>query len=91
MCVAALQEAFEDFRLARIEEYFRSTELTPNPQRAYKRSLSRFGIWTKNAWHDIKPQGLDRYKQYLKDQSLSAASICQELAALKSFFQWLTI
>jgi hypothetical protein len=28
----------DDFRLARIEEYFRSTELTSNTQRAYKRS-----------------------------------------------------
>jgi integrase/recombinase XerD len=81
----------EDFRLAPIDEYFRSTELTPNTQRAYKRSLSRFLSWTKKAWHDIKPQDLDRYKQFLKEQNLCTATICQELAALKSFFGWLTI
>jgi integrase/recombinase XerD len=32
----------EDFRLARIEEYFRSTELTSNTHRDYKRALRRF-------------------------------------------------
>ena len=80
-----------DFRRTRIDEYFRSRELSANSQRAYRRAFARFSNWTDRAWHDIKHQDLDRYKEYLKSLELSAATICQELAALKSFFNWLTI
>ena len=82
---------FLDYRSARIDEYFRSRELSANSQRAYRRAFARFSNWTDKAWHDIKHQDLDRYKEYLKSLELSAATICQELAALKSFFNWLTI
>ena len=80
-----------DFRQLRIDEYFRSRELSANSQRAYRRAFARFSNWTDKAWHNIKHQDLDRYKEYLKSLELSAATICQELAALKSFFNWLTI
>jgi integrase/recombinase XerD len=81
----------EDFRLVRVDEYFRSMELSANSIRAYKRALNRFVAWTEKGWHLLKHQDLDRYKEYLKELKLSNASICQELAALKSFFNWLTI
>lgn len=81
----------EDFRLVRVNEYFRSMELSANSERAYRRSLSRFLGWTDKGWHILKHQDLDRYKEYLKELELSNATICQELAALKSFFNWLTI
>ncbi|MGL6344559.1 MAG: tyrosine-type recombinase/integrase, partial [Waterburya sp.] len=68
-----------------------SLELSANSERAYQRSLSRFLKWTDKGWHLLKHQDLDRYKEYLKELELSNATICQELAALKSFFNWLTI
>ncbi|MGL5075671.1 MAG: tyrosine-type recombinase/integrase, partial [Waterburya sp.] len=80
-----------DFREVRVDEYFRSLELSANSERAYQRSLSRFLKWTDKGWHLLKHQDLDRYKEYLKELELSNATICQELAALKSFFNWLTI
>lgn len=80
-----------DFREVRVDEYFRSMELSANSERAYRRSLSRFLKWTDKGWHLLKHQDLDRYKEYLKELELSNATICQELAALKSFFNWLTI
>lgn len=80
-----------DFRQVRVDEYFRSMELSANSIRAYRRSLFRFLKWTDKGWHLLKHQDLDRYKEYLKELELSNATICQELAALKSFFNWLTI
>ncbi len=80
-----------DYRNARVDEYFRSMELSANSQRAYRRALTRFTKWTDKTWHLLKHQDLDRYKEYLKELELSNATICQELAALKSFFNWLTI
>ncbi len=97
-----------DYRSARVDEYFRSMELSTNSIRAYKRALTQFTKWTdsgatprrrqaqgnahqEKAWHLLKHQDLDRYKAYLKELELSNAIICQELAALKSFFNWLTI
>ncbi len=80
-----------DYRNARVDEYFRSMELSVNSIRAYRRALTRFTQWTDKGWHLLKHQDLDRYKAYLKELELSNATICQELAALKSFFNWLTI
>ncbi|MDJ0692553.1 MAG: phage integrase N-terminal SAM-like domain-containing protein, partial [Xenococcaceae cyanobacterium MO_188.B32] len=80
-----------DYRTARVDEYFRSMELSTNSIRAYRRALTRFTKWTDKTWHHLKHQDLDRYKQHLKELELSNATICQELAALKSFFNWLTI
>ncbi|MDJ0592176.1 MAG: phage integrase N-terminal SAM-like domain-containing protein [Pleurocapsa sp. MO_226.B13] len=97
-----------DLRQVRVDEYFRSMELSTNSQRAYRRALTRFTKWTdsgatprrrqaqgnahqEKGWHLLKHQDLDRYKAYLKELELSNATICQELAALKSFFNWLTI
>ncbi len=80
-----------DYRNARVDEYFRSMELSDNSIRAYRRALTRFTKWTDKGWHLLKHQDLDRYKAYLKELELSNATICQELAALKSFFNWLTI
>ena len=89
--VKAKPQPVGDFRLVRVNEYFRSMELSANSIRAYKRSLSRLLDWTDKGWHILKHQDLDRYKEYLKELELSNATICQELAALKSFFNWLTI
>ena len=95
-----------DLRQVRVDEYFRSMELSTNSIRAYRRALTRFTKWTDGrheplnsiqgtrphkTWHLLKHQDLDRYKAYLKELELSNATICQELAALKSFFNWLTI
>ncbi len=77
-----------DLRQVRVDEYFRSMELSANSIRAYKRALTRFTQWTDKTWHLLKHQDLDRYKAYLKELELSNATICQELAALKSFFNW---
>ncbi|BAU67495.1 phage integrase (plasmid) [Stanieria sp. NIES-3757] len=84
-------EIITDFRATRVDEYFRSMELSANSIRAYRRALTRFLAWTDKTWHLLKHQDLDRYKAYLKELELSNATICQELAALKSFFNWLTI
>ena len=35
-----------DYRSARVDEYFRSMELSANSIRAYKRALTRFTKWT---------------------------------------------
>ncbi len=56
-----------DFREVRVDEYFRSMELSANSERAYQRSLSRFLKWTDKGWHLLKHQDLDRYKEYLKE------------------------
>ena len=38
-----------DFRRTRIDEYFRSRELSANSQRAYRRAFARFSNWTDRA------------------------------------------
>jgi len=53
-------------------------------------------LWTDKPWHDVTHRDLDRYKVYLQSSPSarggkpSTATINRALAALQSFFKWLT-
>jgi len=52
--------------------------------------LARFLSWTDCSFGEITPRHIAQYKAYLKEQGLAVASINRALAALKSFFKWLS-
>ncbi len=85
-----------DLRWARVEEFLRSRELAANTRKAYERELKRFLSWTPKGWQDITHRDLDRYKEYLRSTPTvrggkpTAATVNRALAALQSFFKWLT-
>lgn len=85
-----------DLRSVRVEEFFRARELAPNTRKAYGRELRRFMGWTDKHWQEVTHKDLDRYKEYLQTQPTAsggkptAATINRALAALQSFFKWLT-
>ncbi|HEY9845741.1 MAG TPA: site-specific integrase, partial [Candidatus Caenarcaniphilales bacterium] len=85
-----------DLRSIRVGEFFGSRELAANTRKAYERELQRFMLWTDKPWHDVTHRDLDRYKAYLQSSPSarggkpSAATINRALAALQSFFKWLT-
>lgn len=85
-----------DLRSARVEEFFRARELALNTRKAYEGELRRFLAWTEKSWHEVTHRDLDRYKEYLQTQPTArggkptAATVNRALAALQSFFKWLT-
>ncbi len=85
-----------DLRWARVEEFLRSRELAVNTRKAYERELKRFLSWTPKGWQDVTHRDLDRYKDYLRSTPTvrggrpTAATVNRALAALQSFFKWLT-
>ena len=86
-----------DLRWMRVEEFLRSREIRPNTRKAYERDLKQFMDWTDKGWHEITSRDLDRYKTYLKTEPnhrgtlRKSATINRSLAALQSFFKWLTV
>jgi len=85
-----------DLRWARVEEFLRSRELAANTRKAYERELKRFLSWTLKGWQDVTHRDLDRYKEELRSTPTirggrpTAATVNRALAALQSFFKWLT-
>jgi integrase/recombinase XerD len=85
-----------DLRWARVEEFLRSRELATNTRKAYERELKRFLSWIPKGWQDVSHRDLDRYKEYLRSTPTvrggqpTAATVNRALAALQSFFKWLT-
>ncbi len=77
-----------DLRLLRVEEFLKARALAPNTQKAYRRELERFLVWTDKPWNQISPRHVVRYKEGLQD-SLAESSVNRALSALKSFFGWL--
>ena len=67
-----------DYRSARVDEYFRSMELSTNSIRAYKRALTRFTKWTDSGATPRRPQAQGNAHQekgwhFLKHQDLVSA------------------
>ncbi len=75
-------------------------EVRPNTKRVYERQLRRFQRWLKGkTWEQVTDWDLTCYKNYLKEapnqqragESLSPATINQAIAAIQSFFKWLSV
>ena len=85
-----------DIRWPIVQEFLRSSNLSSNSQKLYKRELKRFLGWTQFRWSDLTLRHLGQYKAYLMElevgegKKLSKSSINSALTALKSFFKWLT-
>ena len=86
-----------DLRWLRVEEFLRSRELSANTRKAYTRDLYRWVEWTDKPWHTITHRDVDRFKQHLQQlrspqgKLLTPATVSRTLAALQSFFKWLTV
>lgn len=76
-----------DLRYVRVEEFLKARSLAANTQKAYRRELYRFLIWTDKPWSQITPRHITQYKEYLRS-SLTDSSVNRALSALKSFFDW---
>ena len=84
-----------DIRWVKVQEFLRSSNLSPNSRKLYERELRRFLIWTELHYHELRPRHFGHYKEYLMAfvktlalQPLSKSSINSALTALKSFFNW---
>lgn len=86
-----------DSRWLRVLEFLRSRELAATTLRAYEGELRRLADWTDKAWHHITPRDIERYKGHLKNspsrrgKPRSPETVRRSLAAIQSFFRWLTI
>lgn len=84
-----------DIRWPIVQEYLRSSNLSPNTRKLYERELKRFLGWTQCRWSEFQSRHLGLYKAYLMelevagDKKLSKNSLNSALTALKSFFRWL--
>jgi integrase/recombinase XerD len=84
-----------DIRWPVVQEYLRSSSLSPNSQKLYERELKRFLGWTQCRWSELQSRHLGLYKAYLMElevaagKTLSKNSLNSALTALKSFFRWL--
>jgi integrase/recombinase XerD len=84
-----------DIRWPAVQEFLRSSSLSPNSQKLYERELKRFLGWTQCRWSELQSRHLGLYKAYLMelevagDKKLSKNSLNSALTALKSFFRWL--
>ncbi|MEO0869613.1 MAG: tyrosine-type recombinase/integrase, partial [Cyanobacteria bacterium J06642_11] len=83
-----------------VDRFLEDRELRPSTKKTYMRQLHQFRRWLAGkGWPEVTEQDLTGYKTHLKttpkanslDQSLSPASINQALAAIQSFFKWLTV
>ena len=82
-----------------VDRFLEDRELRPSTKKTYTRQLRQFQRWLAGkGWPEVTEQDLTHYKTHLKtttkantlEQSLSPASINQALAAIQSFFKWLT-
>jgi integrase/recombinase XerD len=84
-----------DIRWPTVQEFLRSSSLSPNSRKLYERELKRFLGWTKCRWSELQSRHLGLYKAYLMQlevgtgKKLSKNSLNSALTALKSFFRWL--
>ncbi|WP_404783127.1 tyrosine-type recombinase/integrase [Altericista sp. CCNU0014] len=84
-----------DIRWPVVQEYLRSSSLSPNSRKLYERELKRFLGWTQCRWSELQSRHLGLYKAYLMElevasgKKLSKNSLNSALTALKSFFRWL--
>lgn len=87
-----------DIRWVKVQEFLRSSNLSPNSRKLYERELKRFLGWTELHYQELRPRHLGHYKEYLMEdvqtdagKALTKNSINSALTALKSFFKWLTL
>lgn len=84
-----------DIRWPMVQEFLRSSSLSPNSQKLYDRELRRFLGWTQCRWSELQSRHLGLYKAYLMELEVSTGkklaknSLNSALTALKSFFRWL--
>jgi integrase/recombinase XerD len=84
-----------DIRWPVVQEFLRSSSLSPNSQKLYERELKRFLGWTQCRWSELQSRHLGLYKAYLMELEVAAGktlaknSLNSALTALKSFFRWL--
>jgi integrase/recombinase XerD len=84
-----------DIRWPVVQEYLRSSSLSPNSRKLYERELKRFLGWTQCRWSELQSRHLGLYKAYLMElevatgKKLAKNSLNSALTALKSFFRWL--
>lgn len=83
-----------------VDHFLEDRELQPNTKKTYTRQLRQFQRWLAGrGWPEVTEQDLTLYKTHLKtrtkanslEKPLSPASINQALAAIQSFFKWLTV
>jgi integrase/recombinase XerD len=51
---AARIQTPHDLRWVKVQEFLRSSGLSPNTRRAYERDLKRFLNWTKLHWQELR-------------------------------------
>jgi integrase/recombinase XerD len=73
----------------KIDQFLKSKALAAKTQKEYRRELLRFLSWANKEWADITSQDIAEFKFQLQQRGLSAASVAQVIAALKSFFRWM--
>jgi hypothetical protein len=56
-----------DIRWPVVQEYLRSSSLSPNSQKLYERELKRFLGWTQCRWSKLQSRHLGLYKAYLRE------------------------
>ena len=54
-----------DIRWPLVQEFLRSSSLSPNSQKLYERELKRFLGWTQCRWSELQSRHLGLYKAYL--------------------------
>jgi len=57
-----------DLRWVKVQEFLRSSGLSPNTRRAYERELKRFLNWTELHWQELRSRHMGQYKEYLMEQ-----------------------
>jgi integrase/recombinase XerD len=61
-----------DIRWPVVQEFLRSSSLSPNSQKLYERELKRFIGWTQCRWSDLQSRHLGLYKAYLMELEVAA-------------------
>jgi integrase/recombinase XerD len=56
-----------DIRWPVVQEFLRSSSLSPNSRKLYERELKRFLGWTQCRWSELQSRHLGLYKAYLME------------------------
>ena len=75
-----------------VEEFLIETDIRANSRDTYRRALKQFFVFTDSTDKDmsvLSNRDIGAYKEYLKDQILSAYTITLYLVVLRCFFAWL--
>lgn len=82
-------DTVKDGPQGKIDQFLKSKSLAAKTQKEYRRELLRFLDWVNKEWTEVTSQDVAEFKFQLQQRGLSAASVAQAIAALKSFFRWM--